>query len=51
MTGHEPFIVFSYLFGALILGWTALSPLIRKHRLLNQLDRLAHRDSKHDPNA
>jgi len=29
--------VLSYALGALILGWTALTPVLRKRRLLAQL--------------
>jgi heme exporter protein CcmD len=40
MNEHAFYIVLSYSIGALVLGWTALSPLLKKRRLLAQLKRL-----------
>jgi len=37
MTSHLHFIVLSYALGTLILGWTAIMPVLRKRRLLAQL--------------
>jgi len=38
MTSHLHFIVLSYALGALILGWTAIIPVLRKRKLLAQLE-------------
>lgn len=40
MSNHWVFIVLSYAAGFLILGWTALSPLLKKRTLLNQLQQI-----------
>lgn len=40
MSNHAFFIVWSYGLGILILGWTAISPLLKKRRLLRQLEQL-----------
>jgi heme exporter protein CcmD len=37
VTSHLHFIVLSYALGALILGWTAIIPVLRKRKLLAQL--------------
>lgn len=44
MSNHWVFIVLSYTAGFLILGWTALSPLLKKRGLLTQLQQV-HRDT------
>jgi heme exporter protein CcmD len=46
MSSHFGFIFLSYALGTLILGWTAISPILKKRRLLAQLERL-HRDQQH----
>jgi heme exporter protein CcmD len=40
MNEHMTFIVLSYGLGALVLGWTAISPLLRQRRLLKQLGQM-----------
>lgn len=37
MTTHLHFIVLAYALGAVVLGWTAIMPVLRKRRLLEQL--------------
>jgi heme exporter protein CcmD len=44
MSNHLVFIVLSYTAGVLILGWTALSPLLKKRALLTRLQQI-HRDT------
>lgn len=44
MSNHAVFIVCSYAAGALILGWTAFSPLFKKRALLKQLQQI-HRNN------
>ena len=42
---HTPFIVASYLIGAVLMLWTALAPVFNKRALLRQLKgRQAHMD-------
>ncbi len=38
MTTHLHFIILSYALGAVILSWTAIMPVLRKRRLLAQLE-------------
>lgn len=40
MSSHAVFIILSYTLGTLILGWTAISPLLKKRRLRTQLQQL-----------
>ncbi len=40
MSSHATYIILSYLFGAMVLGWTAFSPLLKKRRILIQLELL-----------
>lgn len=40
MNSHVTYIFLSYLFGTIVLGWTAFSPLLKKRRILTQLERL-----------
>lgn len=40
MNSHTPYIVLSYAFGAIVLGWAALSPLLKKRRVLAQLEQI-----------
>ena len=47
---HAPFIIWSYVLGGLILAWAAISPVLRKRRVLALLDQLARRD-RHDTNT
>ncbi len=44
MSNHTIFIVLSYSAGLLVLGWTALSPLIKKRSLRIQLEQM-HRST------
>jgi heme exporter protein CcmD len=37
MTSYAPYILASYLVGAVILLWAALAPVITKRKLLGQL--------------
>ena len=42
---HTPFIVASYLIGAVLMLWTAVAPVVNKRALLRQLkSRQAHTD-------
>lgn len=45
MSSHLGFIFLSYALGAIILGWTALSPIVKKRRLLAQLEQ-PHREDR-----
>lgn len=38
MNSHAHFIVLSYALGAIVLGWTAIMPVLRKRRLMVQLE-------------
>jgi heme exporter protein CcmD len=40
MNSHVTYIVLSYTFGAIVLGWTALSPLLKKRSVLKQLEQI-----------
>jgi len=44
MSNHLVFIVLSYAAGFVILGWTALSPLLKKRSLMAQLKQI-HRNT------
>ena len=47
---HAPFIWSSYGIVALVLLWTAVTPLIRKQRTLAQIRQLTSMEKIHDTN-
>ncbi len=48
---HTPFIVGAYGIGTVILLWTALSPLLRKKKITQDIRRLAQIEERSgDPN-
>jgi heme exporter protein CcmD len=40
MNSHTSYIILSYAFGTLVLGWTALSPVLKKRRVFAQLEQI-----------
>ena len=48
---HAPFIWSSYAITALILAWTAVSPLVRKRRALRNIQRLKNQEMNDDTHA
>jgi heme exporter protein CcmD len=51
MNDHATFIWLSYGLGALILAWTALSPLLKKRKVLQQIKLMHRREMQNDSNS
>ena len=51
MTDHASFIWLSYGLGAVILAWTALSPLLKKRKVLEQIKLIQKREMRNDSHS
>lgn len=50
MNDHASFIWLSYGLGAIVLAWTALSPLLKKRKALEQIKLIQKREIQNDSN-
>jgi heme exporter protein CcmD len=49
---HTPFILAAYSISAVVLLWTALSPMIKRRALLRELKtKMSFESKKHDANT
>jgi heme exporter protein CcmD len=51
MNEHADFIWLSYGLGAVILLWTALSPLLKKRRAMANIKLIQNRKIRNDPHS